>query len=220
MSRKIFVAFLCLMMMVSVAHAKKEKTAVIKNDIAVDKKYGWELPVPKNWKAKNHKEPNVERLFLQKKNFMINPNIQAYGGDYTIPRVLIYVQEFGGTLDDFQNLIMKSLEEHKTDNEIIAKMGLLKDGEHIVSSDILLGSWPAKQLFLKRSYKRMLYIPGGGGSLDGREEYINDNEVHEIYLIKAGSLMLVFQAYCEREFYEANAPEFQALLESLKLPEK
>ena len=219
-SGKIFVVFLCLLMVVSVAQAKKEKTAIIKNDIAVDKKYGWELPVPKNWKAKNHKEPNVERLFLQKKNYLINPYIQTYGGDYTIPRVLIYVQEFNGTLDDFQNLLMKSLEEHKSDNEIISKMGLLKDGEHIVSSDVLLGSRPAKQIYLKRNYIRLLYITGGGGNLDGKQEYINDNEVHEIYLIKVDNLIMVIQAYCEREFYEANSGEFQSLVESLKLPEK
>ncbi|MEE9555387.1 MAG: hypothetical protein V3W18_13955 [candidate division Zixibacteria bacterium] len=219
MIRKILVVLLCLVMAVSIAHAKKEKTTTIKDNIAVDKKYGWELPVPKNWKAKSQKEPNVERLFMEKKNFMVNPFIQTYGGDYTIPRVLIFVQEFNGTVDDFQNLIMKSLEEHKTDNEIIKKLGLLQEGEYIISSDVLLESRPIKQIYLKRTYSRMLYITEGGGAMGGREEYINDNEVHEIYLIKLDNLIMVFQAYCEREFYEANSQEFESLIRSLKFPE-
>ena len=217
MIRKIFLILLTLTFLASAGYAKKEKTVKIKDMLATDLKYGWKMPVPDNWKAKNQDEPNVERLFLEQKNYRVNPNISQYGGDYTIPRVIIYVQEFGGTVDDFENLIKKSLEEHRTDNEIISKMGLLQDGDYIVSADVTRDSSLVRQIYLKRNYKRLLYIPDSGGGISGgREEYINDHEVHEVYLIKHGSYMLVFQAFFEREFYDSNAVEFQAMMKSLE----
>lgn len=216
--RKIFPVALIIALFFSVGSAKKNKTASVKDNIATDLKYGWKLTVPDNWKAKNQKEPNVERLYLEKKNYQVNPYIRQYGGDYTVPHIIIYEQPFSGTVDDFENLIKKSLEEHRSDNDIINKLGLLLDSDFIVSSDVNLDDQAARQIYIKRNYKRLLYIPErGGGLTEGREEYINDHEVHEIYLFKKGDNILVFQAYSEREFYEANAVEFQAIVKSLVL---
>lgn len=218
MVRRILFFVVPLIIMAQAANAKNEKTVMIKDNVAIDNKYGWKLPIPDNWKAKGHDEPDVERLFLEKKNYQVNPNIKDYGGDYTIPRVMIYVQDFSGSVDDFENLVKKSLEEHRSDNEIIGRMGLLKDGDFIVSADVKLGSRTVRQIYMKRNYKRILFIPDSGGSMSGgREEYINDHEVHEVYLIKFGERILIFQAYCEREFYQANSIEFQALMQSLEL---
>jgi hypothetical protein len=217
--KRVFYIILAVIFVVSTADAKKKKTAEIKDKTATDLKYGWTLPVPDNWKAKNRREPDVERLFLEKKNYLVNPFVQRYGGDYTVPRVIIFAQEFNGTYDDFEALIVKSLEEHKSDNEIISKLDLLRDAEYIASGDIMLDSLPVRQIYVKRNYSRVLAIPqsGGGGMLeDVVEEYINDHEVHEIYLIKLENLLMVFQAYSEREFYETNAVEFRELLKSIR----
>ena len=97
-------------------------------------------------------------------------------------------------------------------------MGLLVDSDFIVSADVRLENMNARQIYIKRNYQRLLYIPErGGGLTDGTEQYINDHEVHEIYLVKTGDNLMVIQAYCEREFYEANAVEFQKIIQSMVL---
>lgn len=218
MIRNIIFGALTIMLAAGSAEAKKEKTAQIKDKVATDLKYDWKLPIPDNWKAHSENEPSVERLFMQKKNYQVNPYIKQYGGDYTIPRVVIFVQQFAGTVDDFENLLKSSLDQHQSDNEIINRMDLLKDGEFIISGDVQVDSLPARQIYLKRNYIRLLFIPeGGGGVGEGRQEYVNDHEVHEVYLIKKGDLLYVFQAYCEREFFDANEVEFHSLIQSFVL---
>jgi hypothetical protein len=96
-------------------------------------------------------------------------------------------------------------------------MGLLRDGEFIISGEVLIDSFQALQIYAKRNYKRVLVIPDRSGLGDDRREYISDHEVHEIYVIKKENLIYVFQAYCEREFYESNAVEFQTMIQSFDL---
>lgn len=217
MFNKALYVFLSIVLVAAVAQAEKNKTASIKDNVATDLKYGWRIKVPDNWKAKNLKEPSVERLFMEKRNYLVNPYIETYGGQYTIPRVMIYVQEFSGSERDFEALIKKSLVEHRSDNAIISRMGLLRDGEFIVSGEVLIDSLPAFQIYAKRNYKRVLVIPDRSSFGSDRQEYINDHEVHEIYIMKKENLIYVFRAYCEREFYESNAEEFQSIVRSLQL---
>jgi hypothetical protein len=217
MLKRLMIAVVLIALAAPCAYAKKEKTAKIDDGVAVDSKYGWEIQVQDNWKVKNLKEPSVERLFMEKKNYLVNPYVERYGGDYTVPRVIIFAQEFDGTARDFEALFKKSLVEHRSDNEIISRMELLRDGEFIVSGEVLIDSLPGLQVYAKRNYKRVLLIPESGTGLGSeRQEYINDHEVHEIYLVKKDNVIYVIQAYCEREFYEANAEEFQALVRSFK----
>ncbi len=212
---------LCVLLLISfvgaVAQAKKNKTAKVEDNIATDLKYGWRITVADNWKAKNLKEPSVERLFMEKKNYLVNPYVETYGGEYTIPRAMIYVQEFSGSVNDFEALIKKSLIEHRSDNAVISRMGLLRDSEFIISGEVMINSVPALQFFAKRNYDRILTIPDRSGIGEGRQEYIFDHEVHEIYLIKKENLIYVFQGYCEREFYENNVDEFQSMIRSFEL---
>lgn len=217
MFKKTLGIFLSIVLLASVAQAKKNKTASIEDNIATDLKYGWQIDVPDNWKAKNLKEPSVERLFMEKRNYLVNPYVETYGGQYTIPRIMIYVQEFSGSERDFEALLKKSLVEHRSDNAIISRIGLLRDGEFIISGEVLLDSLPALQVYAKRNYKRVLLIPDRSSFGNDRQEYINDHEVHEIYIIKKDNLIYVFRAYCEREFYESNAAEFQSILRSFDL---
>jgi hypothetical protein len=206
--------------MTSAAFAKKEKTVVRQDTLVTDVRYGFVFVVNSNWKVKDFNEPSVERAFLEKKNYSINREAQAYGGDYTIPTVVVYAQEFGGTVDDFEALLLKSLEEHQSDNPIIQKLGLLQNGEYIQTVGAVIDSIPARQIFLKRSYKRLLSSdPYGSGTPNVKqtEKYVNDHEVHEVYIAKKDSAIIVFQAFCEREFYaKENRDEFQEMARSLK----
>jgi len=220
MMRKVILAICLVVTATSVAGAKKEKTVAYKDSLLTDSLCGYSLKVTRNWKVKSFDEPSVERAYLEKKNYSINREIQSYGGDYTIPTITIFVQDFGGTLEDFEALLKKSLEEHQSDNEIIQKLGLLRDSEFIISGEIQIDSLPARQLLLKRNYKRLLAAdPYGRSSDPGKqaEKFINDHEVHEIFLVKNGDHLLVFQAYSEREFYrKENKDEFEAMAGSLR----
>ncbi len=223
MLRKTFYVFVSIILVVAVAQAKKNRTAKIKDNIAIDLKYGWQIKVRDNWKAKSLKEPSVERLFMEKRNYLVNPYVATYDAEYTIPRAMIYVQEFNGSEKDFEALIKISLEEHRSDNAIISRMGLLWDSEFIISGDVLIDSihaLQALQVYVKRTYERLLVIPDRSGSGSPSQKYINDHEVHEIYIMTKENLIYVFQAYCEREFYENNAEEFQSMIQTFEfLPE-
>jgi len=219
MFRMIRLALLIVIISNSLVMAKKEPTAVYQNKILTDSAFGYSLDIGENWKVKTFKEPNLERAFLQKKNYSVNPMVKTYGGDYTIPTIVIYAQGYDGTLDDFELILKMSLEEHKSDNEIITKLGLLTDGEFVTSGDVVIDSINVSQLILKRNYSRLLAsdaLMGKSTTAKMSEQYINDHEVHEVYLIKKTGKIIVIQAYCEREFYQENMGEFHNLVLSLR----
>jgi len=223
MVRKSFLGAVVILMMATHVNAKKEKTITRQDTLVTDAKYGFSLVVNENWKVRDFKEPSVERVFLEKKNYSINREIQSFGGDYTIPTVLVYAQPFNGTIDDFEALIKKSLDEHFSDNEIVRKLGLLRDSDYIIANQVFIDSLPARQIFLKRNYKRLLSEDSFSRESSPEkqaEKFINDHEVHELYLAKVGGNLVVLQAYCEREFYaKENKAEFGALINSIHFQE-
>jgi hypothetical protein len=220
MMKRLFAAVLILMALASPGIAKKEKTIVQQDTLVTDVKYGYSFSVNENWKVRDFKEPSIERAFLEKKNYSVNREAQAFGGDYTVPTILVYAQQFDGSLEDFEALLKKSLDEHQSDNEIIRKLNLLQTGEFVASNSARIDSLPARQIFLKRNYKRLLSTVRFGRETSGNqptEKYINDHEVHELYVTKKDNVLFVCQAYCEREFYaRENRAEFQAMANSFR----
>jgi hypothetical protein len=214
--------FLAALMMVAIlaplAIAKKEKTITYKDSTLTDTRYGYTMTVSNNWKVRAQTEPSIERAYLEKKNYSVNRMVQTYGGDYTIPTVMLFATDFNGTVDDFEALLVKSLEEHRTDNEIIGKLGLLLDSELITSLESRVDSITARQIILKRNYKRLLANDAYGSQsvIQQVEKVINDHEVHELFAFKKGNTLYVFHAFCEREFYgKENKAEFEAMVASI-----
>jgi hypothetical protein len=220
MMTKIILAALVIMALMSpLAAAKKEKTITYKDGVLTDTKYGYTMAVSDNWKVKSLNEPSVERVFIQKKNYSINRMVQTYGGDYTIPTVNLYAMEFSGTPDDFEALLKKSLEEHRSDNEIIPKLHLLRDAEFVVSGYATIDSNDGRQIIVKRNYQRVLANDAYGRNSEQQqvEKVINDYEVHELYVFKRNNIVYVFHAFSEREFYSLeNKDEFEVMAASIK----
>jgi hypothetical protein len=220
MKKAVMLMTLAFLAFASSAYAKKEKTITRQDTLVTDNKYGYSLVVDNNWKVRDFKEPSIERVYLEKRNYSVNREAQSFGGDYTIPTVVIFAQEFNGAIGDFEALLKKSLDEHSSDNEIIQKLNLLRDSEYVISNDLVIDSIPARQVFLKRNYKRLL-SPNSYSS-DTRVErqadrFINDHEVHELFLVKNGNILYVFQAFCEREFFaKENKDEFESMAKSMK----
>lgn len=208
MLKKLTVFIVIIFLSIPLAYAKKNKTVEIKDGVITDTLYGWTMHFPDNWKAKSLKEPSLERVYLTKKNYSVNQYIQTYGGNYTIPTFLVYAQEFDGDIYAYEALIKRCLDEHRSDNKLISKMGISKDCDFITSSNVIIDSTEARQIYIKRNYKRVLDVRG-------ETKYINDHEVHEIYLVKVGNIMFVIHGYCEREFYESNQEEFLAFVQSI-----
>jgi len=199
-----------VLLLASPAFAKKNKTITKTDSTITDTKYGWNMNYTENWKVKDFKEPSMERLYMIKKNYSVNQNLRTYGGDYTIPTFTLFIKEFDGTIDDFEAMLKKNLVEHRSDDKLINKLGLARDSEFIVSGEVTIDSTVAKQIYVKRNYKRVLDVRG-------KIQYINDHEVHEIYLMKVNNLIYVIQGFCEREFFETNTLEFRAMIESFRL---
>jgi hypothetical protein len=215
MGKRIIAAGILVLCMAQFALAKKEKTVVVNDTLITDAKYNFTMAVNKNWKVKSFNEPSIERVFLEKKNYSVNPEVKTYGGDYTIPTIVVFAQEFSGTTDDFISLLQASLEEHRSDNSVVQKLGLLMDSEMVTSGDATIDSIKAKHVILKRNYKRLLAKDAYGGSTDPAqqpEKFINDHEIHELYMFKKDNTLFVYQAYSEREFYRAeNMEEFEGI---------
>jgi hypothetical protein len=208
------------MVVVQLAYAKKEKTVTFKDGVLTDTIFHFSMQVPEIWKVRSFNEPSVERAFLEKKNYSINRKVQTYGGDYTIPTVIIFAQEFNGAAGDFEALLKKSMDEHRSDNEIISKLGILRDSDFIIAGDVIIDSLQGRLVLLKRNYKRVLAKDAYGRSpspVQESEEVINDHEVHELFLVKKGDVLYVIQAYSEREFYPENKIDFDPLILSIKL---
>jgi hypothetical protein len=219
MIKRIFVVFIMFALLSPLASAKKEKTIVYKDSTMTDAKFGYTMIVSDNWKVRSLNEPNIERAFIEKKNYSVNRLVQTYGGDYTIPTVTIFATEFNGSLDDFEALLRKSLEEHRSDNEIITKLGLLMDSELVTSGNTTIDSLNARQIILKRSYKRLLSTDAYGRQSPEQQvdKVINDHEVHEIFAFKKDNILFIYHAFCEREFYsKENKDEFEAMAASIK----
>jgi hypothetical protein len=220
MKRNMLIGVAFLLLFSSIGYAKKEKTITRQDSLVTDVKYNYSFVVNDNWKVKDSNEPSIERAYLEKKNYSVNREAKAFGGDYTVPTIVFFAQEFGGTAEDFEALLKKSLEEHSSDNEIVRKLGLMRDTDFITSSDIVIDSHPVRQIFMKRNYKRLLSSDSyntGSDPTQQTERFINDHEVHELFLIKKDNILIVMQAYCEREFYaKENKDEFEAISKSLK----
>ncbi len=219
MNRKFLAAIVMIVMLAPFASAKKEKTVIYQDSVITDAKYGYTMVVSDNWKVKPQNEPNLERVYIEKKNYSVNRLIQTYGGDYTIPTVELYATEFSGTPEDFEALLKKSLEEHRSDNEVIPKLGLLADAEFVISGNVKIDSLDALQIIVKRNYKRLLASDAYGRSSEQQqvEKVINDHEVHELFVFKRNNIIFVFHSYCEREFYsKENKDEFEAMAASIK----
>ncbi|HBC47571.1 MAG TPA: hypothetical protein DEO84_05735 [candidate division Zixibacteria bacterium] len=218
MKSRFLMAFMMVAILAPLATAKKEKTITYKDSTLTDAKYGYTMTVSNNWKVRAQTEPSTERAYLEKKNYSVNRMIQTYGGDYTIPTVMLFATDFNGTVEDFEALLVKSLEEHRTDNEIISKLGLLQDSELITSIESRVDSITARQIILKRNYKRLLANDAYGSQSVTQqvEKVINDHEVHEIFAFKKGNTLFVFHAFSEREFYgKENKAEFEAMAASI-----
>jgi hypothetical protein len=216
MGKKIIAIGILVLCLAQFALAKKEKTIVVSDTLITDAKYHFSMAVSKNWKVNSFNEPSIERVYMEKKNYSVNPEVKTYGGDYTIPTVVVFAQEFSGSMDDFISLLQASLDEHRSDNSIIQKLGLLMDSEMVTSGDAVVDSTiKAKHIILKRNYKRLLAKSAYGGSTDPSqqpEKFINDHEIHELYIFKKDNILFVFQAFCEREFYrQENMDEFEGM---------
>jgi hypothetical protein len=216
--KMMLLALICMFLIPGAVWAKKEKTVIYTDNVLTDQKYHFTMKVSKDWKVKAMSEPDIERVYLEKKNYSVNQQAKSYGGDYTIPTVLIYAQDFNGTIDDFEALLKKSLEEHRTDNDLIAKLGLLMDADFVGSSDVKLDTLNARHMILKRNYKRVLTSDSfNSGSVQQADKYINDHEVHDLYVLKNGSAIIVIQMYSEREFYQESKIDFDKLINTFKM---
>ena len=93
------------------------------------------------------------------------------------------------------------------------------DSEMVTSGDVVIDSLKAKHIILKRNYKRLLAKSAYGGSTDPAqqpEKFINDHEIHELYIFKKDNVLFVYQAFSEREFYrQENMEEFEGIASKL-----
>jgi hypothetical protein len=199
-------------------YAGKQKTIENKNGVITDLQYGYSLTAPDNWKVKAFDEPSVTRLFLSKKNYEVNRDVKALGGDFTIPEIWIYTRpdtiEPKAFLDQLNNLV----QSHQSTDNIITKLNLGLTGEYLMMQETKLGNIPAIHALYKRNYTRELQ----GDPADPRYRAFggriarSEHDVHELYIFKHGPNLFVIQAYAEREFYTVNKDEFAKIIGTFK----
>ncbi len=204
------------------ALAKKQKTAVFKDNVLSDQKLNFTLEVPKNWKVKTFKEEPEELSILRavflKKNYKINKEVKELGGDFTIPEIQIYARMDEMTPMEFLEILKKDIKSHNSEDDIITKLNLILSGEFLGKEEIELDGIPAIHALFKRKYTRRLQ----GDPSDPRYRQYggliirSEHDVHDVYILKRNDYLIVIQFFSEREFYPPNRDEFTKILSSLK----
>jgi hypothetical protein len=213
----LFITVVSLMFIIPLQGAK-QKTGEIRNDVLNDLQLGYSLNIPKNWKAKIFDEPSVTRVFLSKRNYEVNRDVKALGGDYTVPEIYIYSRPDTISPKDFLERLKAQVQSHQSTDDIINKLNIILTGEYVTIQETKLGDIPVIQALFKRNYTRELQ----GDPADPRYRQFggriarNEHDVHEYYIFKLGQNLYVIQAYAEREFYPSNKDEFAKIISSLK----
>lgn len=204
------------------ALAKKQKTAVFKDNILNDQKLNFTLEVPRNWKVKTFKEkpeePAILRAILLKKNYKINKEVKELGGDFTIPEIQIYARLDEMTPVEFIEALKKDIKSHDSEDDIITKLNLILSGEFLGKEEIELDGMPVTHALFKRNYTRRLQ---GDPSDPQYRQYggiiiRSEHDVHEVFILKQQGYLVVIQGFSEREFYPQNREEFAKIFNSLK----
>jgi hypothetical protein len=192
------------------ALAKKQKTAVFKDNVLNDQKLNFTLEIPE--------EPAILRAVLLKKNYKINKEVKELGGDFTIPEIQIYARLDEMTPAEFRETLEKNIQSHNSEDDIITKLNLILSGEFLGKEDIELDGIPAIHALFKRNYTRRLQ----GDPSDPRYRQYggviirSEHDVHEVLILKQQDYLVVIHGFSEREFYPQNREEFAKIFNSLK----
>jgi hypothetical protein len=199
-------------------YAGKQKTAQLKNNNLTDLQLGYSINVPDNWRVKAFDEPSVTRVYLSKKNYEINRDVKALGGEYAVPEIWIYSRPDTISPQGFLENLKNMVQSHQSTDNIMTKLNLGLTGEFVMMREAQIGDIPVIQALFKRNYTLELQ----GDPSDPRYRAFgghiarNEHVVHEIYIFQHGQNIYVIQAYAEREFYSVNKEEFTKIIGSFK----
>ncbi len=208
--RSIQIVIFCLLLTPGTLWAKKDKTVAITDTLFTDQKYHFSMNITKNWKVKRMEEPSIERAYLEKINFPIRPKKTErptdtryvvkdrygnYGANYTIPSVIIYAEDFDGTVEDFETLVKKGTVERQIDSKIIPKLDLSTGINFIRSGNVKFGSINARYLLLNRYYS---------------------SEELELYFFKQGGTLFVIKTFSDSKYFRENKVDFDNLLSTFR----
>lgn len=215
--RKLVITLIIGLTLAAAVFAGKVKSGDYKNGILTDSQLGYTLSVPDNWRVKVFDEPTVQRVLMVKRNYEINKMVKDLGGEFTIPEIRIFVRPDSMSPMDFLNKLKEAVEVHKTEDNIISQLDLVKTGEFSMMQEIKLDSVPAIQAIFKKNYQRKLEVDPNdphfrqyGGLLVQNEHLVN-----ELYLFKRNGQLYVIHAFSEREFYPINKEEFWKIIGSI-----
>ena len=214
--------FILVALLTTPIFAKKVKTAEHKDGVLTDLRLNYTMEIPKNWKVKTFKEkneaPELLRTLLIQKNYMVNPDADAFDGEYTIPEVQVYAWETDMTKEAFLDSLKSAVEVHNTQIDLIDKLNLLLSGEYVAVQEVTLSGEDCTLAFFKRKWDRTLVGDPSDPRLRayGGRIVQSIHDVHEIYIFKHNDWLYVIQGIAEAEFYSRVEQEIKKIVTSLQ----
>lgn len=214
-------ALLVLLAMLAVPTAeagrKSKKAGKLKDAVFIDERYGFELTVHENWKAKVQKDDDDFRLVLTQKSYGIPPDYQRVP-DYTkVPKLIVYASKSEmGPFPFLDSLMSESYESSR-------KKDILREFEFLQESDIVpMGRRRAEVggesgVLWKGKSKYVKDIQESAGSVSGKRVYGAYGGA--IIVTRKDETIVLFHVMAEWQFFESVMSEVMTMIASFEWSE-
>jgi hypothetical protein len=216
--KKLLISFLIVVIVFSVADARKKKKAgSIEDGVYYDNDYNFSLVIPDGWNSSIKKEESNLRLVLTKEQYDI-PTHFTHAPTYTkVPRVIVYIDTLPMRLDWFVDSLLT--DEYKSDikKDMIKELEILY-GDYMPKrrTRMSVDSIPGVMISGERRYT--VQVQRAGFESD-KADVVTDFYGGTVFFTEKNGRLYVFHFICEKRYYDVYEQEFMKLLSGLKFTE-
>lgn len=215
--KRILITGLVLLLAVPAVEARRQakKAGEIIGDTYRDNRYGFELKINNNWKAKLGKEEGSVRLTLTQRDYGI-PADYVDAKDYTkIPQLIVFVDTSSLGAHVFIDSLMSPTFKSGQKNAIYKDFEILAEPELVPMQRTRMEIAGQSALMWKAQAKYKKEVQTSASSSTGK--FVNRSYGGAIAAVKMGNYIVLFNVVTEWEFFEPVLQEAQPMIESLKI---
>jgi len=196
------------------AGKKKAKAGEISENVYTDDKYGFQMNLHENWKAKVGDEKDKTRLVLTQRNYDIPPKY-LNAPDYTkVPRLVVYVTKSDLSAPVFIDSLTNR--DYKSDlkNEVLKEIEFLNEPDIVPKGKSRMELSGSKGSVWQGQSKYMKEVQASASSSRGERVYGNYGGA--VYAFDHGGYLVLIGLMAEWEFYETVLGEVDSMVKSLQ----
>ncbi len=200
------------------ARRKQGKAGKIADNVYRDNKYGFELVLHENWKAKVGKDKDQIRLRLTQRNYGV-PADYIDAKDYTtIPQLVIYVDTTSFGPHVFIDSLTNDAYRSEQKKEILKEFEILNENELIPKTRSRLEIGGQSALLWKGQAKYTKEVQASASAISGKR--VKSSYGGAIAAVKQGDNIILFYVMTEWGFFDPVMAEVMTVVQSLKFPQE